>query len=108
MYEGIQLKSSHLEINDNLSRELFGGSATVYVSYNSEQRVMLVSPNSNTWFPKLHKTKECMLKAKDLLGTTSIGIREFIIDHDLVNEDRELEYEINQRKRFLRIEIGRS
>lgn len=106
MCEGIQLKSYHLVIDDKLSSQLFEGSATVYVSYKSEQRAILVSPNSNAWFPKLHKTKECMLKAKDLLGTKSVAIHEFIIDHDLANEDRTLEFEVNRSKRFLKIEMS--
>ena len=105
MREGIHLQSSHLLIDKALSGQVFEGSATVYVSYNSEQQVMLVSPNSNAWFPKLHKAKECILKAKDLHGTKSVAIREFIIDHDLENEDRPLDFEVNGDKRFLKIEM---
>lgn len=105
MPDAVHLRSSHLIIDRDLSGRLFAGSATVYVSYKAGQNAILVSAHSNTWFPKLHESKECLLKNKDTNGTKSVTVREFIIDHDLEDTDRRLPVEVHYDQRFLKVSI---
>ncbi|MEQ8553103.1 MAG: hypothetical protein RIC06_24470 [Cyclobacteriaceae bacterium] len=99
----IRLKSSHLIISPDIVKEILNGISSVYVSYKEDQELLLLSPKENDWFPKLHKSIEFLLKDKDLLGTKSVAIREILIDHDINASDRELQYAINEERRFVKI-----
>ena len=105
MLEKIWLRSSHLVFDPALSHPLFDSSSTVFITYKNELNALLVSPNYNTWFHKLHDAKECLLKEKDSKGTKSVAIREFILDYDLEENDRLLRYELNEQKKFLKISL---
>ncbi len=103
MSESIQLSSSHLVIKPEIAEAVFANSRSAYLSYKKDRNILLVSPSSNHWFPKLHESKESLIKDKDLSGTKSIGIRKMIIDHDLPSENRPLFYQVNEEKRFLKV-----
>ena len=106
MPDHIWLRSCHLIVPHYLAEMIFKKSATAYVSFNDAQRKILVSPTSNHWFPKIHVSKEYLLKEKDLNGTKSIGIRELIIDHGISENDRELRLEINENKSFIKVNLN--
>ena len=108
MPEGISLRSSHLVINHQLAERLFEQANKVYVSYKPELNLLLVSPDTNNWFERLHKSTACLLKDKDLKGTKSVAIRELIIDHELEDTERALDFEINEEKRFIKISLNKN
>ncbi|MEP0985097.1 hypothetical protein [Ekhidna sp.] len=101
----LELRTSHLIIPPNLVEELLDEYATVYVSYKKDLGAILVSPKSNSWFPKLHESLELMVKNKDLHGTKSVSIREVLIDHDIDSSDKMFSATINKEKRILKIEL---
>ena len=101
----VQLRASHLVIKPDLASRVFKDSSTVFVSYNEVSKALLISPNTNNWFVKLHGAEECLLKEKDLKGTRSIGIRQIIIDNDLDEVDRLLGCTLNEKQNFLKIEM---
>ncbi|MEM7549942.1 MAG: hypothetical protein AAF363_09710 [Bacteroidota bacterium] len=100
---GINLKSSHLIVSPSVSGPIFQDENSVYICYKKEQDVLLVSPSSNSWFPKLHESKEYLVKDKDLKGTKSIAIMDILIDHELDSEDRPLSFKLNDSKRYIKI-----
>ncbi|GAB5523741.1 MAG: hypothetical protein Roseis2KO_16130 [Roseivirga sp.] len=102
----IKLQSSHVIISADLAQKIFADAYTAYVSYKNDLGVILVSANTNTWFRKLHETKEYMLKNKDLEGTKSIAIREILIDHDIDTADRPLHHELNEDKHYFKINLS--
>ncbi len=104
----VKLQSSHLIISASLALTVFEDAYTAYVSYKPENGVILVSANTNSWFRKLHETKEFMLKNKDLKGTKSIAIREMLIDHDIDAADRLLNFQLNEDKRYLKIDLPKT
>ncbi|MEO1052617.1 MAG: hypothetical protein AAFX87_18435 [Bacteroidota bacterium] len=105
MSEEVRLSSSHLVIAPEIARQLFDDTNSAYISYKEDQHTLLISPATNSWFPKLHDACQCLLKDKDLAGTKSIVIRDMIIDHDLPDENRSLSFQINQDKRFMKVSI---
>lgn len=105
MPENISLRSCHIIVPGSLVERIFQGSESAFVSYNVDQNKILVSPTSNSWFPKLHQSKEYLIKDKDIHGTKSIGIRELLIDEELQEDDRELSFEVNLEKRFLKLNL---
>lgn len=99
----VELKSAHLIVPAEIAKEVFGDEQTAYVAYKEESSTLLLSPKSNSWFSKLHKSSEILLKSKDMLGTKSVSIGELLIDHELDQSNRNLSYVINHEKRFLKI-----
>ena len=102
----IKIKASHLIIPAELAKRILQQTNNVYVCYKEDQDILMVSPEENTWFPKLHSSQIFMVKSKDLAGTKSIAIREVIIDHEIDDCDRNLPCIANDEKKFLRIELG--
>jgi len=105
MHKSIRLKSSHVIIDSGIANKLFHQNPSVFISYNEHQQSLLVSPKTNEWFPKLHKTKEYILKEKDMYGTKSISIRDLLLDHNLDEYDRSLNFELSPQKNFLKIRL---
>lgn len=105
MANEIHLRASHLIVAADLAKTVLGDSHSAYVSYKEAQQFLLLSPSTNAWFPKLHESREYMVKAKDLKGTKSIAIREILIDLELEDQDRPLAFEANYDKRFIRITL---
>lgn len=99
----VELKSSHVIVAAEIAAKVFGDDQTVYTSFKEDSKTLLVSPKSNSWFSKLHKSAETILKSKDLAGTKSISIGELLIDHELDQSNKELSCEINAQKKFLKI-----
>jgi hypothetical protein len=107
MKSEISLRKGHLIICPELSDRIFESSSTSYVSFNKESNSLLVSPSKNSWFPKMHKSLEFMLKDRDMLGTKSIAIMEMFLDHDIDDTDRTLTYTLNEEKQFLKIALAK-
>ncbi|MEQ8905997.1 hypothetical protein [Ekhidna sp.] len=105
MNNEISLRSSHLIIPAVLANQVLSNSTSAYVAYKKELNSILVSPKENDWFPKLHGSLEFIVKSKDLKGTKSIAIREILIDNEIDDNDKTLNYDINVRKNFLKIEL---
>ena len=103
----IELRKGHLIISPEIAERLFDASTTSYVSYNEESNCLLVSPSKNSWFPKMHKSLEFILKERDMFGTKSIAIMEMFLDYDIDDMDRKLSCTINEEKQFLKIALGR-
>ena len=103
--EEVELRASHLVIDSELANDLFGNTFTAFVAYKEQSKTLLISPNSNGWFVKLHGAFESILKEKDIQGTRTIGIRQILIDHELDDTDRSLAFELNEKQNFLKIEF---
>lgn len=103
--KNIELRASHIIIDPELANELFGTTFSAFIAYKKDNRTLLISPNSNDWFVKLHGASESLLKEKDIQGTRSLGIRQILIDHELDDTDRSLVCQLNQKQNFLKIEF---
>jgi hypothetical protein len=90
----LQLKDSHLHFKAALVAQAFAHDEQVNLVFYPDRRVMLVAGKSKAFFEKLHKTHWRMLKARNLEGDKSVDIRELLIDEDLNDTDRPLEYEV--------------
>ena len=101
----VSLKSSHLCLDANLVSQLLANDPYVFLSYKSAEKQLLLSPVSNTWFPKMHEAHQYFLKLKNSAGDVATALHALILDHDLDDTDRELEYQLNTKSRFLKIEL---
>lgn len=102
---GIQLKTQHLLIAADIAAEVFGEAAQTYTVYYPQQRALLLAPMDDEIFPKVHKAQLQMLKSRNLQGDKSISLQEIIIDHDIDETDRELEYVFQPGMSMLKITL---
>ncbi|GAB3021393.1 hypothetical protein [Spirosoma pulveris] len=90
----ICLKNSYLLIGASVAKEAFGDDLQVSVVYYPDRQTLLVAGKSKAFFEKMHKTSWLLLKDRNLLGDKSLNIREWLIDNDLDDSDRDLHYEL--------------
>ena len=59
----ISLKSSHIYIDNELVKKIFGNIHYAYAVYNREQKRLLITPVSSQWFVKMNeKTSAVFVK----------------------------------------------
>jgi hypothetical protein len=102
---GIQLKTQHLLIAADIAAEVFGAAAQAFTVYYPQQRALLLAPMDDEIFPQVHKAQLQMLKSRNLSGDKSMSLQEIIIDHDIDEADRELEYVFQPGMRMLKITL---
>ncbi|MCB0578898.1 MAG: hypothetical protein KDD10_06265 [Phaeodactylibacter sp.] len=90
----VQLKGSHLLIDSEVASEVFGEEQNAYVVYYPERRTLMLAPVSDELFKSLHKASQQMLKSRNLRGDKSIALHGILIDHQVNDTDRSLEYEL--------------
>ena len=101
----IQLKTQHLLIAGDIAADIFGDAAQVYTVYYPQQRSLLLAPMDDEIFPAVHKAQLQMLKTRNLSGDKSISMQEIIIDHEIDDTDRDLEYMHQPGMRMLKVTI---
>lgn len=77
-----------------LVSEIFGDDEQINMVYYPERNDLLLAARSKTFFQKLHKTHWTALKLKNPKGDKSVFIRDLLIDHEIDDSDRNLNYEI--------------
>jgi len=99
----VYLEANHICLAGDLVQSVFGSEENVFVAIYPEKSYFLVSPVSNTFFTKMHQANQHILKSKDLKGTKSLAIHEYMIDHDLHIAEGSLEVEILKRNNMIAI-----
>ncbi len=88
----VQLHNSHIIIDKDIASQLFSNESYVQAIYYENDGKLMVARDSDDLFRSFHKAKRELLKDKNLFGDKSINIRELIIDNDLDETNRTLEY----------------
>ncbi len=101
----IFLKSNHLIIANEIAENLFNNVHHVYVSFKPDVKRLFIVPNTDEVFRKLHDPAQQMLKDLPQKNSKSIALHEVLIDNDLADIDRALEYEIREKKQMLVIQF---
>lgn len=101
----VQLKSSHLVIDHEIVDEIFGNALNANVVYYPDRRSLLVAPESDELFKQLHKAKQHMLKARNAKGDKTIALHELLIDHDIDQADRVLNYRNRKELSLLNVTL---
>jgi len=101
----ITLKTSHIYLDKELVKRIFGEIYYAYVIYVEEQGKVLITPVSSQWFVKMYKPTQFLLKSRNLKGDKTLAIREILIDNDLDMTDRNLTYEIIEKTNLIKVSI---
>lgn len=101
----IGLKSSHIYLAKPIVELIFGETNFAYVAYIPNQQQLLITPVTSHWFAKMHKPKQFLLKSRNKEGDKTLGIREILIDNDLDMQDRDLDYELVDTTKLIKITL---
>lgn len=100
---GIYLKSSHLCFDVEIRRFIGSEQQNVFLAYYKDKGYLLMSPVSNAFFPKLHPSTQHIIKAKSLSGAHSIALHELLIDHQIAEQDRQLDFELIEKTKVIKV-----
>lgn len=89
----VRLQASHLLIDHEIALDVFGKDFNVNMIYYPEKCTLMIAAKSDELFKKLHKANPHMLKDRNLKGDKTIALHEILIDHDINDLDRDLEFE---------------
>jgi len=101
----VALKSSHIYLEAALVEKIFQNIHYAYVTYVEEQNKLLITPVSSQWFVKMYNPAQFLLKSRNLKGDKTLAIREILIDNDLDTNDRELQYDIVEKTKLIKINM---
>jgi hypothetical protein len=101
----ILLKASHLIIPHSIAQKAFGSSKNVYMVYYPQKNALMLAPTSDELFKSMHKAKQQMLKDKNLNGDKSVALHEILIDNQVNQEDKRLDYEFEASLGILNIKL---
>ncbi len=101
----VALKASHLYLSASVAEPVFGNESRAYLVYHADRSTLLLAPASFQWFHKLHKASQHMLKTRNRQGDQTIALHEILIDHDLDDTDRALDYVIQESTGILKITL---
>lgn len=103
--DSVALKSAHLYIPSAVVQQIFGEEHHAYLAYQAERSTLLAAPASSQWFYKMHKPSQHMLKTRNLQGDKTIALHEILIDHAIDNQDRTLDYVVQEASGILKITL---
>ncbi|TAF63544.1 MAG: hypothetical protein EAZ55_13195 [Cytophagales bacterium] len=101
----VYLKNDHIILHKTIADALFGESPFVYIAYQVAIKKLFIVSYTDEVFKKLHQPAMQMLKQRGENPEKSISIRETLIDNEIPNEDRTLEYEIREKRKMLVINL---
>lgn len=90
--ETIQLLNRHLIIPAKISQSFLGNQSHIHMVYYPQHKKLMLAPASDALFKQLHKTTMQMVKDKNMAGDKSISLEEILIDQDLDDSNRPLDY----------------
>lgn len=101
----VYLEASHICIKKNTAEKIFGSETVVLSVFYGKEKTFMAAPASEELFRNLHKAGQQMLKIKNAAGDKSISIQELILDNDIDNKDRDLEFVMEEALHVLKVKL---
>ncbi len=102
----VRLQSAHLWIQGSVAEKVFGGVHNVYLAYYAERKMLLIAPVTQKEFKAIHKASQHILKMRNAAGDRSIALHELLVDQQLDQKDRDLNYECEPGLNILKVTFG--
>ena len=104
-HSDVYLESSHICIKKNTAERIFGKDTVVLTVFYTSDKSFMIAPASDDLFRKLHKATQQILKNKNAAGDRSISVMELLLDNDLDDTDRDLEFLAEEALHTLKIKL---
>jgi len=101
----VRLQGLHLIIDGEIASTVFGKDTVAYVVYYPTKKTLMMAASTDELFKKLHKTAQQMLKDRNLKGDKSLAVGEVLIDNQLDESDRDLEYKVEAALGVLSVKL---
>jgi hypothetical protein len=101
----VYLEAGHICVKKNTAEKIFGSESVVLSVFYVKENSFLVAPASEELFKNLHKASQQMLKIKNASGDRSIYIQELLLDNDIDEANRNLEFTIEEALHILKVKL---
>jgi hypothetical protein len=101
----VYLEAGHICIKKNTTEKIFGDETVVLSVFYAKDNTFMVSPSSEELFKTIHKANQQMLKMKNAAGDKSISIQELLLDNDIDESDRNLEFVTEEALHILKVKL---
>lgn len=101
----VYLEGGHICVKRDTAEKIFGADNVVLSVFYAKDNSFLVAPASEDLFRRLHKANQQMLKTKNNDGDKSISIQELLLDHDINENDRNLEFKMEEAMHLLKVKL---
>lgn len=91
----VLLRNRHLIVPASIAADFLKDNSHINMVYYAQRQTLLLAPAADELFKGLHKTSMQMVKNKNLTGDKSISLEEMLIDNELDDTDRPLEYKLD-------------
>lgn len=99
----VQLNNGHIVLDNVLVQELFVNCEKLAWVYYAEKRCFMAAGITDSFFKTIHKTHEALLKHRNNNGDRSISVQELILDNDIDNTNRLLDYKADHAAGILSV-----
>lgn len=101
----VYLEAGHICIKKNIVEKIFGTETVVLSVFYAKDKSFMVAPASEELFRTIHKANQQMLKMKNATGDRSISIQELLLDNELDETNRDLEFDLEETLRILKVKL---
>lgn len=101
----VYLEASHICIKKNVAEKIFGEEPVVLSVFYAKENTLMAAPASEELFKKLHKASQQMLKMKNAAGDRSIYVKELLLDNDIDESNRDLEFIAEEALHILKVKL---
>ena len=101
----VYLEAAHICIKKNIAEKIFGAETVVFTVFYAKDNALMVAPASEELFKTIHKANQQMLKSKNANGDRSISIQELILDNDINESNRDLEFITEEALHILKVKL---
>ncbi|MBL7757908.1 MAG: hypothetical protein JNL59_10945 [Chitinophagaceae bacterium] len=102
----VRLSNGHLVVDQSTITGLFGETTRLLCVYYPNRNTLLLAGSDDELFKSIHKTTTALLKLRNEKGDRSISVLELILDYDLDDTNRQLEFEADTRMKVLNVYFG--
>ncbi len=101
----VYLEAAHICIKKDIADKVFGSDRVALSVFYAADNTFLAAPSGEELFRKIHKVSQQMLKMKTANGDKSISIQELLLDNDLDDTDRDLEFTMEEALHILKVKL---
>ncbi len=98
------LRNQHLILHRKLIQKIFRDDTVICMVYYPEKNQLMLAPYFNEIFRSIHKIKQYMLK-ETVAGEGAIPLHGILVDHQIKDENKELEYEAQEKLNILNVKL---
>lgn len=102
----VRLSNAHIIIDQGIAGELFADASQVNWVFYPRQGTMMIALPTDEGFRSVHKTSTSLLKRRNEKGDRSLSVMEILIDHEMDDTNRELDFKADKDMKILSIFFG--